>query len=407
VGLTVKQVARLVQPGRYFDGNGLVLQIVSETNRSWLFRYQRNGRERWLGLGPTHTIDLVEARERARKARQQLLDGIDPVEQKKAEKVTRQLAEAKALSFEQAATAYYNQHEKKWKNAKHRAQFLSTLKEYVFPTIGKLPVGSIDTPLVLKCLEPMWATKTETASRVRGRIESVLGWATVRQYRSGDNPARWKGHLSEVLPARSSIAKAEHHPALPYDRLPEFMAALKQREGAAARALEFTILTAARTGEVIGARWDEINLDDKIWTVPANRIKGGKEHRVPLSDAAVAILESIPTERGNEYVFIGPSKGRGLSNMAMASVLKRMNREEITVHGFRSSFRDWAAERTNYQNHIVEMALAHVVGNAVEAAYRRGDMLQKRQRLMSDWAQFCMSPPAGSSDNVTPLRVTP
>jgi integrase len=389
MGLTVKQVAKLSAPGRYFDGNGLVLQIVSETNRSWLFRYQRNGKERWLGLGPLHTIDLVEARERARKARQLLLDGIDPLEQKKAEKVTRQLAEAKALTFEQAATAYFNQHEKKWKNDKHRAQFLSTLKEYVFPTIGNLPIASIDTGLVLKCIEPIWSSKTETASRVRGRIESVLGWAKVRGYRSGDNPAQWKGHLSEVLPAKTSITKVEHHPALDYRQMPRFIEELRQREGISARALEFTILTAARTSEVIGAIWDEIDLDNKVWTVPPGRIKGGKEHRVPLSDAAVAILENIPTERGNNHVFIGSQKGSGLSNMSMTAVLKRMKHGGVTVHGFRSTFRDWAAEQTHTPNFVVEMALAHVVGDKVEAAYRRGDLLEKRQQLMNDWARYC------------------
>lgn len=406
MGLTVKQVAKLTEPGRYFDGNGLVLQIVSETNRSWLFRYQRNGKERWLGLGPLHTIDLVEARERARKARQQLLDGVDPIDARKAEKSERELAAAKALSFEAAANAYHRQHEKKWKNQKHRAQFLSSLKEYAFPVIGKLSVAAIDTGLVLKCIEPIWQQKTETANRVRGRIEAVLGWAKVRGYRSGDNPAQWKGHLAEVLPARSSIAKVEHHPALPYGQLPEFMTALALREGIAARALEFTVLTAARTGETIGARWNEINLTDRIWTVPANRIKGGKEHRVPLSAIAMGILEALPIERGNQYVFIGPNKGSGLSNMAMASVLKRMEREDITVHGFRSSFRDFAAERTNFENHVVEMALAHVIGSKVEAAYRRGDLFDKRVKLMDQWARYCTSPPVGSSDNVTPLRAS-
>jgi integrase len=257
-------------------------------------------------------------------------------------------------------------------------------------------VAAIDTGLVLKCIEPIWQQKTETASRVRGRIESVLDWATVRGYRTGDNPARWKGHLAEVLPARSQIQKPNHHAALPFAEVPEFVAALTKREGVAARALEFTILTAARTGEVIGARWEEIDTAAKLWTVPAGRIKGGREHRVPLSDRVLDVLRALPTERGNDFVFIGP-------NMALAAVLKRMARDDITVHGFRSTFRDWAAERTNYPNHVVEMALAHVVGNKVEAAYRRGDLFDKRRRLMGEWARYCTTPLA-KGNNVVAIR---
>jgi integrase len=404
MGLTVKRIAKATTPGRYGDGHGLYLQVLSPTNRSWLLRYERNGRERFMGLGPLHTIDLMEARERARRARQQLLDGIDPLDARAAERAAQALAAARMLTFEAAAHQYFDAHERKWKNAKHRAQFLSTLRDYVFPKIGKLSIAAIDTGLVLKCLEPIWTDKTETANRVRSRIESVLDWATVRGYRTGDNPARWKGHLSEVLPAPSSIAKPEHHAALAFTALPEFMIALAPREGIAARALEFTVLTAARTGEVIGAAWSEIDLKAKVWTVPANRIKGGKEHRVPLSGRAVEILEALPTEKGNDHVFIGPSKGTGLSNMAMAAVLKRMDRDDITVHGFRSTFRDWAAERTGYPNHVVEMALAHVIGDKVEAAYRRGDLFEKRRRLMSDWARYCSTAPAKAAGNVTPLR---
>jgi len=355
-----------------------------------------------MGLGPLHTIGLHEARERARKARQQLLDGVDPLEARAAERATADLAKAKALTFEAAARQYFDAHERSWKNAKHRAQFLSTLTAYVFPKIGKLSVASIDTGLVLKCIEPIWPKKTETANRVRGRIESVLDWATVRGYRSGDNPARWKGHLAEVLPAREKIQKTEHLAALPFDELPAFMAGLVDREGTAARALEFTILTAARTSEAIGATWDEINLKEKVWTVPAGRIKGGREHRVPLSERVVELIGDLPTERGNPSIFIGQRSG-GLSNMAMAAVLKRMGRSDITVHGFRSTFRDWAAERTNYPNHIVEMALAHVVGNKIEAAYRRGDLFDKRRKLMEAWEKFCSTPAQGAG-NVVGLR---
>ena len=402
--LTEKKIAKLKAPGRYGDGHGLYLQVQSATNRSWLLRYERSGRgERWMGLGPLHTVDLKEARERARKARQQLLDGMDPLDARKAQRAAQALEAARTITFEAAAQAYFDAHERSWKNAKHRAQFVSTLQTYAYPKIGKLPVAAIDVGLVLKVIEPIWQDKTETANRVRGRIEAVLDWSTVRGYRAGDNPARWKGYIENVLPPRGKIQKRVHHAALPFADLPELMAALSQRDGVAARALEFAILTAARTGEVIGATWDEIDLKEKTWTVPAGRMKASKEHRVPLSSRAIEILQALPRERNNRFVFIGPRKG-GLSNMAMASVLGRMDRNDITVHGFRSTFRDWAAERTSYPNHVVEMALAHIVGDKVEAAYRRGDLFAKRVRLMADWAKFCTTEPPISSAKVTPLR---
>lgn len=407
--LTIKRIAQLVEPGRYRDGGqkGLYLQVLSPTNRSWLLRYEisaptaKNGRrERWMGLGSVDTFDLDEARERARKARQQLKDGIDPLEERKAARAARALEAAKALTFKDAAQQYFDHHATTWKNAKHRAQFLSTLETYAYPVIGKLSVAAIDTGLVLKVIEPIWKDKTETASRVRGRIESVLAWATVRQYRTGDNPARWRGHLAEVLAARGQVQKVVHHRALPFAEAHNFIADLAKREGMAARALEFLILTAARTGEVIGARWPEIDLDAAVWTVPAGRMKGQREHRVPLSDRAVTILTDLPREA--EFVFPGGRKGSAISNMAMAELLKRMERLDITVHGFRSTFRDWAAERTTYPNHVIEMALAHVIGNKVEAAYRRGDLFDQRKRLMTDWATYCTTPQRECT--VTPMR---
>jgi integrase len=412
-GLTVKRVERLKQKGRYSDGGGLYLQINESGSKSWVFKYERtlrdgNGqpkrKEHMLGLGGLDTFSLAEARERARALRQKLKDGIDPLLQKRAEKAQRELAAAKTLTFTQASQAFFEQHEGGWRNAKHRAQFISTLKEYAFPIIGSLPIAAIDTGLVLKVLEQrvpaargypagsLWQTRSETASRLRGRIEAVLAWATVRGYRAGDNPARWRGHLSEALPARNGIAKVEHHAALPYAELPAFMADLRIREGVAAQALEFTILTAARTGEVIGARWDEIDLEAGVWTVPAGRMKAGKEHKTPLSPRAVELLKDLYREDGNDFVFIGSQAGSGLSNMAMTTVVRRMGRGDITVHGFRSSFRDWAAERTNFPNHVVEMALAHVVGDKVEAAYRRGDLFAKRAQLMAAWAKYCDAP---------------
>jgi integrase len=353
-----------------------------------------------MGLGALHTFSLAEARERARKARQQLADGIDPLEARQIERIQQALLVAKEETFENCVKLFFATHEAKWRNPKHRAQFLSTLKEYAFPVIGRLPVAAIDTGLVLKVIEPIWLTKTETASRVRGRIEAVLDWATVRGYRTGDNPARWRGHLSEVLPARGQITKVRHHRALPYAELPSFMAQLAAREGIGARALEFTVLSAARTGEVIEARWSEIDLVAKVWTVPPDRMKGHREHRVPLSDRLIEILEGLPREA--EFLFPGGRKGAAISNMAMAETLKRMGRVDITVHGFRSTFRDWAAERTNYANHVVEMALAHVIGDKVEAAYRRGDLFAKRVRLMADWSHYCAGPQPDAV--VTPIR---
>jgi integrase len=388
--LTTKRVARFLKtPGRYPDGDNLYLRVSTPGNASWLLRYERDGRERMLGLGPIATINLAEARVRAKAARQLLLDGIDPIDQKRADKAQRALAAARAITFAEAARDWHKQHEASWKNPKHARQVIDTLATYAFPKIGALPVSAIDTGLVLKCIEPHWQDTTETMSRVRGRIEAVLDWATVRGYRTGENPARWKGHLAEVLPSRSKIAKPNHHAALPYAEIGAFMAELRSRDAVAARALEFTILTAARTGEVIGAKWDEIELKERVWTVPEGRMKGGKEHRVPLSNRAIKILSELPREEGNDYIFIGPSDGAGLSNMAMTAVLKRMGHGDVTVHGFRSAFKDWADECTNTPIHVTQMALAHVIGDKVEAAYRRGDLYAKRKVLMDRWASYC------------------
>jgi len=405
MGLTAKGVEKLRTPGRHGDGHGLYLKITDSGVKSWIFRYQRIGRERFMGLGPLHTVSLKQARERARRAREQLLDGIDPLDARQEARQAQALAAAKRLTFEEAAEKYYKQHEAKWKNPKHSFEFMSSLRRYAFPKIGNLGVGEIDTGLVLKCIEPIWKTKTETANRTRGRIEKVLDWCSVRGYREGDNPARWKGHLDNVLPARRQVQKTKHFAALPWAELSSFMEVLNRREGTAARALEFTILTASRTSEVIEATWDEIDLDGRVWTIPAERMKAEKEHRVPLTDECIRLLKALPSEAHNPYVFIGPQNGSKLSNMAMIALLKRMKRTDITVHGFRSTFRDWAAETTNYQNHIVEMALAHTIGNSVERAYRRGDLLEKRARLMHEWAKFAKTPTAISkAGEVVALR---
>jgi integrase len=384
--------------------------------KSWLLRYEHDGRERWHGLGSVAVVSLKKARERARDARLQLLDGVDPIDQRKAKRAARLLAAANAITFEEAALQFYDAHERQWKSRKHREQFINSLKNHAFPKIGRLPVAAIDTGLVLKVIEPLWQGKTETANRVRGRIESVLDWATVRGFRAGDNPARWKGHLAEALPARGKIQKAKHHPALPYGELPAFLRSLAGREGVAAQALEFTILTAARTSETIGATWPEIDMSGKVWTIPADRMKAERDHRVPLSSRALEILQALPREPGNAFVFIGESQD-GLSNAAMAAVVDRMNASnvaaglpkwidptdgrEIVPHGFRSTFRDWASERTNFPWELAEAALAHIVGDETERAYKRGDLFDKRRRLMTEWAKFCATKPAETATGGT------
>jgi integrase len=341
--LTAKRVERLKKTaGRYLDDRGLYLQVNSPGNASWILRYERGDVEHMLGLGSTVDFTLKEARERARRARQFLADGIDPIAAKKAAKANQAAAAARQMTFRECAQKYFDDNSDQWRNAKHRAQFLSTLEQYAYPVIGGLPVADIDVGLVLRVLEPIWRTKTETATRVRGRIETVLSWATVRGYRTGDNPARWQGFLSTQLTGRGKLAPVQHHAALPYAELPAFLVDLRKRPAVAARALEFTILTAARTGAVLGATWDEIDLQERVWTVPHDRagtkIGGNQPRRVPLSDRAIELLKALPREDGNPYVFIGSAPGMPLSNMAMLVLIKRMGRDNLTVHGFRSTF---------------------------------------------------------------------
>jgi integrase len=387
--LSAVEVRGIAKKGMYHDGGGLYLQVNAGGAKSWIFRFMLDGRSREMGLGPVHTIPLADARKRAAECRKMRFDGIDPIEARRAQREQKKLDAAKSMTFDACAAAYIDAHKAGWKNTKHRDQWPNTLNTYASPVFGSLPVQAVDVGLVMKALEPIWQTKSETASRLRGRIEAVLDWATVRGYRKGDNPARWRGHLDKLLPARSKVGKVEHHPALPYDELADFVAVLRSQDGIAARALEFLILTATRTGEVIGARWAEIDLGEKMWVVPAARMKAGREHRVPLPAAAVAILEQMKEIRESDFVFPGGKKGKPLSNMAMLAVLKRMDRDDLTNHGFRSSFRDWAAERTNFPREVAEMALAHTVDDKVEAAYRRGDLFQKRRQLMDSWVKFC------------------
>jgi integrase len=397
--LTALKVERAKQPGLYADGGGLYLQ-VSKNGASWIYRYMIAGRAREMGLGPRALFGLAEARAKALDARKLRYQGIDPIEARRTERAKARLDVAKAMTFNQCAEAYIAAHRAGWRNDKHAGQWEATLATYAAPVMGSLPVQSIDTGFVMKVIEPLWSTRPETASRLRGRVEAVLDWAAARGYRTGENPARWRGHLDKLLPARSKVRKIEHHAALPYPELPSFLVGLREQEGVAVRALEFTILTAARTGESIGATWSEINWTDKAWTIPGTRMKGGKEHRVPLCDPALTILREMkPADdiqnAAEQFVFSGRKRGRPLSNMAFLMLLRRMGRGDLTAHGFRSSFRDWAAERTNFPSEVAEMALAHAVGNKVEAAYRRGDLFDKRRRLMEAWAVYCAAPKAG------------
>jgi integrase len=390
--LTALKVMKVKGPGMYADGAGLYLQVTGDGARrvakSWIYRYTLRGRARQMGLGSLSSFGLAEARLKAAECRRLKYEGIDPIDARDSKRVQAILDAAQVLTFSQCAEQYVAVHRSGWRNRKHAAQWTATLKTYADPIIGAVPVQNVDTALVMKILEPMWSNKPETASRLRGRMQAILDWATVRGYRQGENPARWRGHLDKLLPARARVRKVKHHAALAYEELPNFMAALSRERGIAARALEFLILTTARTGEVIGARPSEFN--GSVWTVPGERMKCGKEHRVPLSTPALAIVERMKAQCGGEYLFPGGKRGRPLSNMAMLVLLDRMGWSGLTAHGFRSTFRDWTAERTDFPREVAEMALAHTTDNKVEAAYRRGDLFQKRVALMDQWAKFCV-----------------
>jgi len=389
--LSAAAVAKLKKPGRYAVGDNLYLQISTWHTKAWVFRYTLNGTPRHMGMGPCDLITLAEARAKARDARRLLLDGIDPLEAKQSARRQRLLATTRAKTFKECAEALIASREAGWRRSS--GQWHQSLRAYVYPRIGELSATDIDTAAVMSVLQPIWTKLPETASRVRGRIEAVLSWAKVHGLRDGDNPARWRGHLDQLLPARAKVKRVEHFTALPYDKIGNFMAELAGQQDMAARALQFAILTATRSGEVLGARWNEIK--GHIWTIPPERMKGGREHRVPLSDRALGLL---PRKRA-ELVFCG-AHGR-LGPNALTRVIRRLG-YNVTAHGFRSTFRDWAAETTGYPNHVVEMALAHAIANGVEAAYRRGDLFEKRRRLMHDWADYCNRPII--EGDVVPIR---
>lgn len=401
------------KPGRHADGAGLHLLVKESGARSWVFRFMLRGKSRDIGLGPAagaDAISLSSARDFASALRLKVKAGIDPIEERQRETAdaiaAAQAAQIAGITFKSAAETYIAANEGSWRNAKHRQQWRNTLATYVYPVIGELPVAQVATAHVLQILEPIWKDKPETASRVRGRLESILDNAKAREYRQGENPARWRGHLAQILPARKRLSRG-HHKALPYEEVPQFMAGLRKRDATAALALEFAILTAARTGEVIGATWKEVDLDRAVWTIPAGRMKAGREHRVPLSVRVMEILETVKP-LGGSWLFSGEPRRAGearsqLSGMAMTMLLRRM-KVDATVHGFRSSFRDWAAERTGYSHEVCEMALAHAIVNKAEAAYRRGDLFEKRRRLMVDWATHCANASNEDSAIIAPIR---
>lgn len=385
--LTERFVERVKEPGKYLDADGLYLQVRSPSDRYWLLRYSRNGKgERWYGIGPVANWTLAEARVRAKAARQLLDDGRDPIETKRAKTEAERAEAASNITFKQAAEQFLTVHENGWRNKKHRAQWRTTLKDFVYPTLGDRPVKALDAATINSALAPIWAKIPSTAARTKNRIERVLRWIAE----------------GKPLPTSKASQRTAHHPALPFAAIPAFMRELRADESIAARALEFTVLTAARTGETIGAKWSEFDLEQKLWIIPASRMKAGRQHRTPLSDRAIQILASLPREPGNPFVFVGSQKGKAISNSAML-VLMRTMRPGTVPHGNRSSFKTWASETTAYPSEIVEICLAHAVGNAVERAYTRTDLLEKRRRLMNEWSRYCASVPV-EAGAVVPLR---
>lgn len=416
--LSALDVKRLQHPGAgrnvvFAVGgvSGLMLQITPNGGRTWLLRVSVGGKRREIGLGGFPDVPLAQARDLAREAKDKIRRGIDPVEERKSARAALAAARRRGLTFADATDRYLAAKLDAFKNAKHRQQWQNTLQTYAMPELGPMLVDDIVVQDVLRVLDPIWTVKTETASRLRGRIESVLSWATVAGHRTGDNPARWAGNLKELLPAAAKVAKQSNQPALQIDDAPRWFAALRQRDGTGARALEFAALTASRSQEVRGATWDEIDHATALWIIPASRMKMDREHRVPLTPEAVALLEALPRQQGNPLVFPAP-RGGELSDMTLSAAMKRLHKADVEAggagfldrvskrpavpHGLRSTFRDWVAERTNYPGDMAEVALAHKVGNAVEASYRRGDMVEKRRAMMAAWEGYLTGKEVGN-----------
>lgn len=392
--------------GLYADGGGLYLQVSTGKSKSWIFRFKRDGKTRDMGLGGWPSISLADAREKAAEARRHHAQGKDPIVERDAAVARARLEAARAITFKQCAEALIDSHEGTWRNPKHRQQWRNTLKTYAYPVIGKMPVADVGTADVLKVIEPIWHTKTETAKRVRGRIERVLNAAKAKGFRQGENPAQWRGHLDQILPPPSKVRRVVHHPALPYRDMPAFMARLRGKKGVSARALEFAILTAARTSEALGAGFGEVDGRSKIWTVPAERMKGHREHNVPLGARALEIVEEMSAQRVSDYVFPGMKKDEPLSDMAMLEMVRGFDLVDksgvgITVHGFRSTFKDWSIEQTTYPDFLSEMALAHISGDKAREAYARAELIKKRRALMNAWEAFCFS---ATDEKPKPLR---
>ena len=389
---SAKSVEAIKEVGYHNCAQGLYLQVSKQGTKSWLYRYTSplTKTRREMGLGSFNFVSLAQARQYAMDGKRLVLNGKDPIEERKKEQIKVQLKQARNLTFKEIAEACIAAKAPEWKNAKHAQQWNNTLEAYAFPILGELPISDITTDLILRALEPIWITKAETASRVRQRIETIWDYGKARNYVSGENPARLRGHLDKILSKTVKVKQVRHFPALPYDDIGVFLKELRQRKGYSALALEFLILTAARTSEIIGAKWAEIDLEKKVWTVPAGRMKVGKEHRVPLCIRAVEILSSITSNRNpEEHVFSGWKQNKGLSNNALLALLKKMGRSNITAHGFRSTFRDWAAEEAHtFANETIELALAHTIKNKAEAAYRRGDQLERRRELMEAWSKY-------------------
>jgi integrase len=382
-GLTARQVETMKTPGDHADGNGLYMRVKPSGMKTWLFRYQVNGHRHAMGLGSTRLKSLAQAREKSYELALKISDGIDPIQERKV------LERKTSITFMDAAARYIKVMRPSWKNVKHAQQWQNTLDKYCTP-IADLPVDKIDSYLVMQCLEPIWAVIPETASRIRGRMEKILDWSRVNGYREGENPARWSGHLDQSLPRKTKIRTVKGHASMPYTELPQFWPVLNLLQGLGARALEFTILTACRTSEVLNAKWQEIDEPSQIWTIPAERMKAGKEHRVPLSNATLSLLNALKNQQRGDLIFPGQKRNHSLSNMTMLKVLQRLE-HAYTPHGFRSTFRTWISEKTNHVHEVAEAALAHTIGDKVVAAYQRGDLFEKRRQLMLDWADYVTS----------------